>query len=498
MSSRLLQGLAIFITANLASAAAEQPFVTYKHGRGHSPYTELTVTVGVSGAVVARIAKQQSSFDYETVLSPHELSGLRAIVRVTDFFSQSDRANQPIPTDTGETEITVSEPERQRTLKFSYRPELDPLRDFFWKLITEAEVVHDLDQGGRLPSIPLSSEKILQPERLKAPLIKFALSQTDLRKAEQALGLLLPFVTPEELIGLIKQKQEQNPASRAFLACVGKEPRPYSHALCPIYLQFVKENYPRRNEFSQWESDLFFRAVGSLVSARYPPAIPLFLTWFDSASGPTMSGPWSSLPSFGVAGTRAFIPKLDSNDAHHRQQAAELLLASARLNPQNKYPDPISEHEYDQMRELFTKQVIPKLRTISRADDSTEWRVKAHRLRDEIEFEIKKKPFSAPPRPLPPPKFHGPFVTLSVDQDHTLNRTILEPEPDGLRWNLFRDGKMLLQRNAKNETQFKYPEDTPGHYSVYVTVWIDGAYRIISNVVFYTTIKSPEPSKRRR
>lgn len=474
--------------------------MTYKHWGGHSPYTDITVAVDVSGAAHARIKKEQSTVSYDTVLSSYELSGLRAIVRATDFFSQSDRDNHiPIPTDIGETEITVSEPERQQTLKFSHRPELDPLRDFFWKLITEAEVFHDLSVGGRLPSISPSSDKILQPERLKAPLIKFALTQTDLRKAEQALGLLLPFITPEELIGLIRQKQEQNPASKAFLVCVGKEPRQYSRALCPIYLQFVKENYPRQNEFSQWESDLFFRAVGSMVSARYQPAIPVFLTWFDSAAGPTMSGPWSSLPSFGIAGTRALIPKLDSNDAYHRQQAAELLLTSARSNPQNKHPDSISEHEYDQMRELFTKQVIPKLRAISKADDSTELRVKADRLRNEIEFEINKKPVSASPRPLPPPKFHGPFVTLSVDQDHTLNRTILEPEPDGVTWNIFRDGKVVLRRNAKNETQFKYPEDTPGLYSVYVTVWIDGAYRIVSNVVFYTTVKSSsEPSTRRR
>jgi hypothetical protein len=421
------------------------------------------------------------------------LSALRALIRATDFFSQPDKDTQ-FPTDAGQSEIAVIQEDEKRMLKFSSRPELQPLLEILWKFVAEAEAWHELTADGDLSAITNLRDKTLQPARLKVPLQKYLLAQKDRRKIQQAADVLSTLTTPEEFVGFLTEMQASDPANR-FLAFVRGDPKRVS-ALCPLYLQFAKENYPRQLQLSQSEKEMLDYAIGTLVDARYAPMIPLLLSWFDANTEPRVNAPWSRVSQFGVDATRALIPKLDSKEAVHRQNALELLTMNARLNPHNRYSNPISEQEYGSMKEIFAKTVLPKLWTMTRTDPSTEVRNNAYKAIKDIEDETKKVA-SPPPKPSPiPPKFLGPFVTLSVDADHNLNRTILDPEPGALNWVITRNGKVVLERNAKNETQFRYPEDTPGVYCVYVTGWIGGAYRVISNVVFYTTEKSPVASGR--
>ena len=50
------------------------------------------------------------------------------------------------------------------------------------------------------------------------------------------------------------------------------------------------------------------------------------------------------------------------------------------------------------------------------------------------------------------------------------------------------NGQVVLQRNAANELSYTYFANTPGNS---VRVWleqlIDGAYRVVSNIVTYTS-----------
>ena len=89
------------------------------------------------------------------------------------------------------------------------------------------------------------------------------------------------------------------------------------------------------------------------------------------------------------------------------------------------------------------------------------------------------------------PKGNLPFVTLSVDSNYAISRTVIESEvAKSLTWNIIRNGHQVLGRSAKNETQYTYFANTPGLYAVYMTAFIDGSYRVISNVVFYE-VKQP-------
>jgi hypothetical protein len=79
-----------------------------------------------------------------------------------------------------------------------------------------------------------------------------------------------------------------------------------------------------------------------------------------------------------------------------------------------------------------------------------------------------------------------PFVSLTIDSNHRITRTVIESEfAKNLTWHIIRDGKQVLGRNAQNETSYQYFDNSPGQYTVYVTAFIDGSSRVISNVIFY-------------
>lgn len=98
--------------------------------------------------------------------------------------------------------------------------------------------------------------------------------------------------------------------------------------------------------------------------------------------------------------------------------------------------------------------------------------------------------------PLPPPGIDLPSnledttgyprVVLWLEADGAVNRTaVLNDNGKALQWVIVRDGRTVLKRNARNETQYRYFIDEPGVYTIYMSQFVDGAYRVISNIVSY-------------
>ena len=70
--------------------------------------------------------------------------------------------------------------------------------------------------------------------------------------------------------------------------------------------------------------------------------------------------------------------------------------------------------------------------------------------------------------------------------DGTVNRTPVQYDNGNLmHWVVMHDGEVVLKRNARNETQYRYFRRAPGVYTIYLALFIDGSYRPISNVVSY-------------
>ena len=79
-----------------------------------------------------------------------------------------------------------------------------------------------------------------------------------------------------------------------------------------------------------------------------------------------------------------------------------------------------------------------------------------------------------------------PAAELWLAEDRTVNRTaVLNDNGQSLAWVIIHDGSVVLKRNAKNETQYRYFREDAGTYTIYLEQFVDGQYRVISNVVSY-------------
>jgi len=86
------------------------------------------------------------------------------------------------------------------------------------------------------------------------------------------------------------------------------------------------------------------------------------------------------------------------------------------------------------------------------------------------------------------------YVTITVNADYMISRTVVDPALErNLTWNVYHNGRHKLSRNAINETAFTYFANKPGFYTVYVTAFIDDAYRVVSNVIFYEVKGEEDP-----
>jgi len=72
-----------------------------------------------------------------------------------------------------------------------------------------------------------------------------------------------------------------------------------------------------------------------------------------------------------------------------------------------------------------------------------------------------------------------------VDQNNIINRTEVQNGANSLTWVIMYNGRIVLERNALNETQYEYFQHQPGVYTIYMEDWYNGEYRVISNVISY-------------
>ncbi len=94
-----------------------------------------------------------------------------------------------------------------------------------------------------------------------------------------------------------------------------------------------------------------------------------------------------------------------------------------------------------------------------------------------------------------------PSATIWITRDFQVSRTAVpEYYSKHLAWVIIRDGREILQRNADNEMTLGLlaaDGHLPGNYVVFLSTWIDGTHRPISNVLAFqipADPASPAPS----
>ncbi|MEY2537403.1 MAG: hypothetical protein QOG67_1143 [Verrucomicrobiota bacterium] len=372
--------------------ASGEPFLSYRWHGGLSPYNEIAIGIESNGHAHVRSERLRSKpHEYDTELTKEELEALRTMVRSTDFFSQPEKDSE-FATDVGETELTISQDSRTRKLTFGYRPALDPLCWFLRKLHTQAEAFRSLAEKDIYEVLTAlapnyASPKVLQPQRLKQPLMTYLIAETSNQKIQWALEALATLTTPEEFAGFIAR---QNFLEHGVLPDYGNFPETHRLALCPLYLAFLKEKYPHLSQFEKqadWRAEGMVRALGDL---RYRPAIPFFMKWFDGNKNPGAGFGLAPLAQMESAGIPPLAAQLDNPSETLQQSAIELLTIASKDSPQRGLPNVVSKWEYSEMTKLFTRTVLPKLEQLAANDSSATTRKKAAAAIEEIKKEIDK------------------------------------------------------------------------------------------------------------
>ena len=383
-----------------AGAANDHTFLSYKWQGGFSPYKDITVTIFATGLAEVKTHKQDAeTVDYKTQLSEPELGALKSLVKATDFFSQQEQ-DSDFASDTGETELSITDGDRKKTLIFQYRPPLEPLCQFLWKLVSQAEALHSIESDGDIYSSigavnpRHAGPKALQPDRFKNPLMKYIEHSETPQKVGWALEGLAWITTPEEFSGYISIELSKETRREMVLRTIGMNtgnlPDSHLKSLCPIYLTFVRDNCDRRDELTQIEKEAISGFIQLLGETRYQAAIPLFMKWFEAHDQPYITTELVPLAKMGSSSLGALLPQLESTNESHRLNSIELITIASRLNPRSKYSNPLSDYEYQQMIPIFTNSVIPRLGVMSLEDPSQKIREKSAEALIEIESEIRK------------------------------------------------------------------------------------------------------------
>ncbi len=156
-----------------------QLFLSYQLSGGHYGAMEVSVGIWLSGdAEVKGSQPDRLNYSYETNLSEEELEALKTLIRSTQFFSQQDQSESLI-THAGETVLSIKDGDEMKTLRYKYLPELAPLQQFIWKLVTQAKAISAIESDGDFYTASgavnprLVGAKALQPNRFVQPLTKY-------------------------------------------------------------------------------------------------------------------------------------------------------------------------------------------------------------------------------------------------------------------------------------------------------------------------------------
>ena len=400
MKCRFIALIIALALGTSAGATNDHTFLSYKWQGGLSPYKDITVTIFASGQTEVTTHKLNAeTVVYKTELSGSELGALKTIVMATDFFSQQEQ-DTDFATDAGKTELSISDGNHKKTLIFQYRPALNPLCMFIWKLVSQAEALHAIESDGDIYSAigavnpRHAGPKALQPDRFKHPLMTYIEHGETPQNVGWALEGLAWITTPEEFSGYISVELSKETRRDMVLRLIGMNtgnlPNTHFKSLCPIYFIFVRDNYHRRDELTQIEKEALSGFIQLLGETRYEAAIPVLMQWFEAHDQPYITTELVPLAKMGLSSLGVLTPQLNSTNESHRLNSIELITIASRLNPRSKYSNPLSDYEYQQMIPTFTNSVIPMLRVMAEADPSQKIREKSAEALSEIESEIRK------------------------------------------------------------------------------------------------------------
>lgn len=387
----VLSGGALPMSVKGAGAAT---LLSFQHKAELSQFGRVSVDIlesGKASLTISKHAKITEVFDYQTTLSAEEIAALRTLIDSADFYSEPDR-DQALRMHSGETELSITQRDRTRTLKFRYRAALEPLTAFLWRLIEQAVAIHSIETDGDVYSAAsainpqLSGCKVLQPDRLRQPLMAYIRTSKNRQKIDWAVEALVSLITPDEYLGFVASEM----AKSSNLYSCSEANEAHARALCPLYLSYARDFDRRRDQLSKPQEKMLEDFISALGHWRYEPAIPLLASLFERCQEPSANPLLPPLSEMGPAGLTALLLFLDSPQELKRRHAIIAMIRASRGNPKSGYSRPYPEEVYRDMEGMFERIILPRLDGMAKDDPSAEVRLQSSSALTEIKNQLLK------------------------------------------------------------------------------------------------------------
>lgn len=395
-----------FTSCSFAENQTETPWLHFKWSGGHSPYRFVELNIQNTDVVLVTFKKYNDQpINYKTTLNKQEKEMLIELIRSTAFFNEPETDNiGPFVGGLGLSELTISLADRKKDLKYGNRPNLKPLTNYLWLIINQAIIWEDFKNKKDIYSVlcafnpRAAARKALQPEVFLEPVKKFTSQADEFSDLSYGLQTLVLFLTPEEFSNYValeikKANKERRSLILITLAtheCYGNFPNKYLQALFPIYLEELQRNYLPPKRWGEPDQTAYSRFLDLLGEKQYIPAIPYILKLVNIHTKPYMQGYLYALPDMGEVALPYIFDILSSNRKELRIVGAEMLVLSARKNPESGASDPVSAEEFKRIKIKLESQFIPMLDKMAKEDLDMEVREIAKQSSEEIKNELLK------------------------------------------------------------------------------------------------------------
>ncbi len=403
--------LTVFLCLSSVSSAdqqPEQPWLTYENV-GARPYKSITL-------LVSRMSEQETSvsvsikdyrdtsIDYRMTLDNRETELLKSQVVAADFFSQSNAHENHATKHAGVTELIVTLDGQTNQVRYAYLMALEPLTQHLRLMINQAIVVDKLERDKDYYAVlgavspQLAALKVLQPQVFAAPLRNSLETIDDLQALSRSLQSLSWLLDTDDFKNLVERGLARVSPERKSLWLTtltrnefyGSLNRASQNALLPVFLNELKRRYRPPRDYGGPDDSAYFSMIGRVADNRYVEAIPYLLELLDANDKPYAEAQLHALPKMGEVALKYIEKTLLSQRKVDRIVAAELLVVSARLNPNAGYYNPVSAEEFARIRQELIDTFVPMLKGMAEQDADSLVREAAKKSVEIIEAELRK------------------------------------------------------------------------------------------------------------
>ncbi len=257
-----LAGSAVFAAPSVE--AEPVPILLDYHcaGVALTEYQDLRVIVRTDGVAEVVVKRRTATSVLEVDrgilhLDGSDLVELRHLIRESGFFEAPER-DPEARLHSSEHTLTAGMDGKQRTLRFSYRPRLQPLNNYLWRYFRQVEWIGRLERrrnsdGTLAVHFPRVTGPVAQPRALAEPLRRYIQESSDPKQLCDAFEALAKSLPAREWVEFFRTEMGKGDTRRAQILTavptwplLGTIPHGHVRLLAPVIEELASSPLPAK------------------------------------------------------------------------------------------------------------------------------------------------------------------------------------------------------------------------------------------------------------